>query len=232
MRKYKRFRAVVFDLDDTLYNQRQHLAGAFLSVGKLISRLFGLDPRGVRKELLEIAKRKGSASGKLFNIFLEKHGIKPKKRLLEQMVSAFYSYKPVKLKPYKRVVEILKELRRKGLKPGILTDGNPQLQKAKIEALGIKKFLNCVLVTDEMGENYRKPDLKGFLEISKQLGVSAAETIYVGDNPHKDFIGARKAGMLTIRVLTGEYRKVRGEKSLEADIIIRSLGDLRKILCC
>lgn len=226
----KRIKAVIFDLDDTLYNQMQHLAGAYLSVGRLMNRLFGLNPLEVKRNLLKLAKVKGSASGMLFNILLENYKIKPENELLNRMISTFYSYKLTKLEPYKDAANLLRMLKKKGLKLGLLTEGRPELQKAKLEALGFKKLFDDVIVTDELGGRYKKPNPEGFSEIAKRLGVKPEESIYLGDNPKKDFIGPRKIGMLTVRVLTGEYRKTKVESDLESDITIRSLNKFWKAL--
>ncbi len=223
----RQVKAVVFDLDDTLYNQRQHLARAFQAVGKLLEEEVGLNKNHVRKRLLELASTHGSASGKLFNLLLEEFEIPVSKRLLKRMVEAFYSYKPRKLKPYKSALEVLTKLKKVGVKLGLLTDGNPELQRFKLKALGVEDYFDAMVVTDEFGRSFRKPHPKGFREILRQLRVKPSEAVYVGDNPYKDFGGGKSIGMLTIRVLTGEYRRV---KNGGADLTIRSLKQLPKIL--
>ena len=228
MRRFKpgKIRAVVFDLDDTLYDQRQHLAEAFRSVGRLLEELFGLNPEEVAGKLLRLARVEGSASGRLFDHLLEEYGIKPERGIIGRMVSAFYAYKPSKLKPYRGVVETLQWLKKRGLKLGLLTDGRPELQRAKLKALGLEGFFDAILITDEFGRDFRKPNSAAFLEIARRLNVKPEETAYVGDNPLKDFLGARKAGMAAIRVLTGEYRRLEGGG---ADLTLKRLPELKKV---
>lgn len=223
-------KAVVFDLDDTLYNQSQHLAGAFFSVGRLLKRRFNLDPLEVKDKLLSYYRIKGSSSGKLLDAVLENYGVKPEKELINQMISAFYSYKPTKLKPYKGALSLLMRIKERDLKLGVLTNGNPKVQREKIVALGLNEFFDQIIVTDDFGREFRKPSTRCFLEIAHRLKVNPRECIYVGDNPEKDFVGAREVGMMTVRVFTGEYRKIKVEKELEAEKTIRRLEDLEKIL--
>ena len=59
------------------------------------------------------------------------------------------------------------------------------------------------------------------VEIAKKLGVNPADCVYIGDNPLKDFEGARKAGFKTIRVLTGPYKDIKVEK--DADLVVGSI---------
>lgn len=67
---------------------------------------------------------------------------------------------------------------------------------AGLRKLGINRFLNAVLVSEEVG--WRKPNVKIFQEALKRLGVTAQETVYVGDSPLEDIAGAKSAGMKTV----------------------------------
>ena len=81
-------------------------------------------------------------------------------------------------------------------KLGLITDGRPAGQRAKIKALGIENLFDCIIVTDELGGvEYRKPNGKAFELMSKEFGVPYDEMVYVGDNIKKDFAAPEKLGM-------------------------------------
>jgi putative hydrolase of the HAD superfamily len=69
--------------------------------------------------------------------------------------------------------------------------------------LGINKFFNAVLISEEVG--WRKPHIKIFQEALKRLRVTAEEAVYVGDSPAEDIMGAKAAGMKTVFVPSQFY---------------------------
>jgi putative hydrolase of the HAD superfamily len=74
---------------------------------------------------------------------------------------------------------------------------------AGLRNLGINKFFNAVLVSEEVG--WRKPHIKIFQEALKRLGIVAEEAVYVGDSPEEDIMGAKAAGIKTIFVPSQFY---------------------------
>ena len=87
-------------------------------------------------------------------------------------------------------------LRASGLKLGIVTNGNGTVQNGKIDATGLRPLLDIVLVSEV--EGLRKPDPRFFALALQRLGVTAAETMFVGDNPAADVDGARNAGLCAV----------------------------------
>jgi putative hydrolase of the HAD superfamily len=88
---------------------------------------------------------------------------------------------------------------------GLVTDGDPGIQRAKLRALGLGDAFDVVVLSDELGRGYRKPHPAPFTAALFALGVAPREALFVGDRPDKDVAGAAAAGMACIRVLTGEY---------------------------
>ena len=203
-----KIKAILFDLDDTLYDQKQHLIPAFMKVSEYLENKLGISKDYAFKTILDILNQEGSASGRIFDMLLYKIGFTPDKSLIHDLIRVFYSYKPETLVPFDDVVKVLSELKMKGYKLGIITDGFPELQKAKIKALNLEKFLDVVVVSDEYGRSYRKPNVFPYLLALQKIGVDSLESVYVGDNPLKDFYGANKLGMVTIRIKRGEYSKI------------------------
>jgi putative hydrolase of the HAD superfamily len=92
--------------------------------------------------------------------------------------------------------EMLAALRGRGLKTGIITNGNALVQNSKIDKTGLRPLLDTVLVSE--AEGLRKPDPAIFALALSRLGVTADEAVFVGDNPSADVDGARKAGLTAI----------------------------------
>ena len=94
---------------------------------------------------------------------------------------------------------LLTKLKSAGIKVGVLTDGRPEGQKNKLEALGLSELLDDVLITDELGgPQFRKPCDIAFRIIENRWMLPASEIVYVGDNPEKDFIAPRQLGMKSV----------------------------------
>ncbi|MEZ5362446.1 MAG: HAD family hydrolase [Bryobacterales bacterium] len=83
---------------------------------------------------------------------------------------------------------------------GLVSDGRLEQQRAKAEALGLAALLDALVFSDELGREHWKPDPAPYWKALERLGVSPTEAVYVGDNPAKDFLGARRAGMRSVRL--------------------------------
>jgi putative hydrolase of the HAD superfamily len=62
------------------------------------------------------------------------------------------------------------------------------------------------------------------------LSVAGGEAVYVGDNPRKDFRGAREAGMATIRIRRPEGLHAQDEPATPADAPDREIGSLEQVM--
>jgi putative hydrolase of the HAD superfamily len=88
---------------------------------------------------------------------------------------------------------------------GLVTDGDPGIQRVKLAALALSDAFDVVVLSDELGRRYRKPHPAPFRAALSALGAAPSAVLFVGDRPDKDVAGAASAGMACIRVLTGEY---------------------------
>ena len=118
-------------------------------------------------------------------------------------------------------------------KLGLVSDGFLDVQRRKLVALGLGHYFDAIVFSDEWGRDAWKPSTKPFEVVLQQLKVHAAISVYVADNPVKDFVGARRIGMLTIQVrrLQGEHMDVKPPTAQHApDLTITSLAELEKVL--
>ena len=90
-----------------------------------------------------------------------------------------------------------------GIKIGIITDGRPEGQWAKISALELQEYVSEIIVTDDLAGNadpllFRKPAEIAFEIMRIRMGCEYKDMVYVGDNVKKDFIAPNRLGMSTV----------------------------------
>ena len=92
---------------------------------------------------------------------------------------------------------MINELKRKGIKVGIITDGRPEGQRNKLDALGLN--VDDLIITDELGgTQFRKPCDIAFRIMITKWRMNPADVVYVADNPNKDFLAPQQIGMKSI----------------------------------
>jgi FMN hydrolase / 5-amino-6-(5-phospho-D-ribitylamino)uracil phosphatase len=109
---------------------------------------------------------------------------------------------------------------------GIVTNGPTEVQRAKLELLGIDRLVDFVVVSEEFG--LAKPDPAIFCEALRLAGVRPEEAIFVGDSVEFDMAGARAAGIPTVWV--NRQRRPWTEPGPAPTRQIRALEDLPKLL--
>lgn len=197
--------AVVIDLDDTLFPQCSYLYGASRAVGRAGAGA-GLDQvrlsRAVRRQLVA-----GSDRGGTIDRALAAYGIAPDLAadLIPVLVAAFTTYRPRRLPCYPGAVEALIAISSR-FPVACLTDGNPDIQRAKLAATGLADAFATIVITDELGgRTLRKPHPEGLRQAAETLGVHPSDLVMIGDRPAKDMAVAAALGARSIRVRTGEY---------------------------
>lgn len=187
-------KAVVFDLDDTLYSESDYVKSGYQMIANAVS--------GITFEELWNAFRDGKPA---IDAVLMQHGRLSEK---ERCLSIYRSQMP-DISVYEGVYAMLRTIRAKGLKIGMITDGRPEGQHNKIEALKLKTYFDKIIVTDELGGvECRKPNPLAFECMQKELGCAYSEMSYVGDNNKKDGIAPEQLGMhfFLIHNQNGLYR--------------------------
>ena len=113
---------------------------------------------------------------------------------------------------------------------GLITDGNVEVQKNKVKALRVEDFFDCMIFSDEYGIEKQKPNPFPYLKVIEKLKVKNTRSVYVGDNPHKDFITANKLGLVTIRLLKGNYENITLDDEFEAKYQIKNIIELLDLI--
>lgn len=186
--------AVIFDLDDTLYCEKDYVRSGY----RKIAERFGI-PK-LDEQMWAVFQR----GGKAIDEVLEAFGLQARK---EEALQIYRFQKPdIELQP--GVAGLLARIRM-GKKVGIITDGRPEGQNAKLDALGLREMVDEIIITDELGGmELRKPNPEAFVEMQKRMRIPFEKMCYIGDNIKKDFVAPEKLGMTAIwfRNKDGLYR--------------------------
>ena len=91
-------------------------------------------------------------------------------------------------------------LKEMGLKLGIVTNGEHDLQWNKLRLLNFDYLFDEIVISGDVG--VQKPESKPFEVMSEKLGIEPENLLYVGDNPLNDVEGSRKAGYIPVWVKT------------------------------
>jgi putative hydrolase of the HAD superfamily len=216
-------RTVVFDLDDTLYREHDFVRSGFEAVGAWVRRTLHREAFFETAWALFEAGRRGT----VFNDALRELGLPPDAAHIDEMVRQYRGHRPT--------LTLLPDARHaldacaRDRNLAVLTDGYLAVQQGKVRALGLEARVDHIVYTDALGRAYWKPHPLPFKEITTRLGCPSGSCVYVGDNPAKDFIGARGLGWLTVRIRrdTGEYGHLKPAKGYEPH---HTIHDLRELL--
>jgi putative hydrolase of the HAD superfamily len=220
-------KAVIFDLGNTLYDKQAFVASAFRAIIKYLAQTYYLNPKITLALFYRIWKVKTAHYEFLLDNLLNVLGIYSPE-LMQRLLHIYHNHQS-RIKPFPGVPKLLDSLK-KCYKLAILTDGNPVMQRNKMKTLGIADKFDVIICTGEHPKKCLKPDPFCYRLVVQKLGVLPQEAVYVGDNPCEDFIGARQAGIRTVRVLQGEFKDSMLNKGREADINIKRITDLPKVI--
>lgn len=210
---------VVFDLDDTLYEEITYVKSAFKAVANYLEKSHALNAEEVYAELLEVLNEKGR--GSVFNNVLSKCVIFSKAEV-NRCLSVYRKSEP-EIQLTKEALRCLERFEH--LPKYVVTDGNKMVQTAKIKALKLDQYFEKAIPTHNYGLKHSKPSTYVFHKILEWEKMQAGDLVYIGDNPNKDFVNLKKEGFKTVRVRTGMFKDVRLERDYEAHYEINSLDE-------
>lgn len=187
-------KAVVFDLDDTLYLEADFVRSGFQCVGEWCRTAHGI--AGVDKVAWRLFCE--GRRGNIFNLALAELRVPRAKEMVLHMVQVYRTHKPTINLPADSA-ECIKQLRGNH-KLGLITDGPAEMQWNKIRTLQLDSCLDEIIVTADLGDGFSKPHERAFVKMEEQFSETGAALVYVADNPSKDFVAPAKRGWRTIRV--------------------------------
>lgn len=94
--------------------------------------------------------------------------------------------------------QVLDRLRALGLRLAVVTNGDGQMQRAKLAGMALTHYFDWILVSGEVGA--AKPDPVIFRRLLDLTGVPSERILFVGDRADKDVEPARRMGMAALQI--------------------------------
>ena len=216
--------SVLFDLDNTLLDRNlgfesfcrelYHTSGAMSdthSEREAVELMLEWDSRGM-----------GSRDNLFKNILSQWPGVF---RDLQQAMQVFIESFPrlLVLEPQTRA--LLEDLQDAGLPTGIVTNGGTIMQSNKIRESGLDGLVGTIVISEQAGVS--KPDPRIFEKALAQIQASPASTLFVGDNPEADILGAMGMGMPTAWIHTDQEWPFEESKP---DYVLDHVYEIREIV--
>lgn len=196
--------AVLFDLDDTLYERSLPFREALEEFG------ISLPPDGVdrlysccKKRCDEVfhACQRGEITPEAMTIHRYCMGFSDMGLSITAeeapVLQALYEARQRRITLSEQTTEMLNFCKREYGRLGIITNGGGSHQRAKINALGLTRWVDpeLILISGEVG--ILKPDLRIFRIAEQRAGFPPEALLFVGDSPENDIAPAARAGWQT-----------------------------------
>lgn len=222
-------KAVLFDLDDTLYPEYTFVKSGFQAVAQWVAQNYCINSGDIEKRLWSIIQQEGR--GQVFDLLLKELNLDNSPNVYT-LIHRYRTHWP-KIQLFPQALDLLQGLRAKDILLGLVTDGQATVQHRKVAALSLESELDVIICTDDIGRKHWKPSVVPFTVALDVLGVKAGEAVYVGDDSRKDFEGPNYLGIRTVHYSReGEAYRLDEfvTNSTVAEHLIHNLEDLPKIL--
>jgi putative hydrolase of the HAD superfamily len=215
---------LVFDIDDTLYLERDYVRSGFEAAGLYAKYEYGIG--GLSTACWSLFQ--AGVRGDTFDRALAVLGVTPPPGLVSELIAIYRAHRPdIELRD--DAAACLARWRERAFL-GIVTDGSAISQRAKIEALKLDALVDLIVVTAELGRAYAKPAPGAFALFETASGLRGSACVYVADNPAKDFAGPHRLGWRTVRVRRHESLHADVPSGRDVDVEIASLAGLDEAL--
>ena len=190
-------RGVVFDMDDTLYLERDYVRSGYQAVADAVA----VDSIVSSQRAFDLMWHsfESGIRGKNFNHLLTQYPNLRNDWSVPGLVAVYREHQPV-IDLMDGIESLIRRLRDLGVRVGIVTDGYLATQTRKLDALRLSEIVDHVCMTDQWGRAYWKPHPRGFELVAARLGLGGHNLVYVGDNPGKDFQTPIALGWHSVRL--------------------------------
>ncbi|MCI9297044.1 MAG: HAD family hydrolase [Lachnospiraceae bacterium] len=196
-------KAVIFDIDNTMYSFDKANKAAMAALGAYAKEQFGMEfeetERLVKKCMDIVTERTGENCAALhnrllrFQCFLEEIGCADYRKALE-MYHVYWDTILEVMEPEPGLISLMKRLKDKGIRIGIGSDMTAYIQYKKLEKLGALSYLDFLVTSEEAGAE--KPTPRFFELCLKKAGCAPGECVFIGDSLKKDVAGPSALGMV------------------------------------
>jgi putative hydrolase of the HAD superfamily len=216
-------RALIFDLDDTLYCEHDFVASGYRAVAEYVGAQCGRPSDKILGVMMEIFAQEGRRA--VMPAVLERFSGSTAR--VDELVDVYRRHEPA-IRLFAGYEDLLREWRRT-YRLGVITDGIPEVQERKCRALGLIGAVDRILCTWHYGCEREKPHPHSFQLVLADLKVRPSEALFIGDSIEKDCRGARGVGMRSVLV---HRRPVAGaaEAAEQTDFVVESLFQMPMVL--
>ncbi|MGC8533015.1 MAG: HAD family hydrolase [Candidatus Parvarchaeum sp.] len=203
-------KALIFDFDNTLVDTHSAISGAYSKIVELISSSSGLDRSYLMQELLKAQKEviddvplisRQYDREAVIRKLNENLSLNLDEKQAEKLAQLFYDFILEKINYSSDTEEVLKALKSRGKKLGLLTDTDvrPGLKRRRLNSLDFIKLFDVVLIAGE-DIPQRKNSPIPFIEIARLLNAEPRDTVVIGDRMDADIDNAKEAGMKAVLI--------------------------------
>lgn len=219
---------VVFDLDDTLYLERDYVKSGFRAVAETAVKGTKVSADDTITFLWN-GFLEGSR-GSSFNALLERYPELAQNVDVTALVKRYREHAP-DISYLPGIEPLLAELQSLNVPLAVISDGPLVSQAAKAEALGVSRYANPVVLTDAWGQDFWKPHVRAFEHVGEAFGFPHEKLVYIGDNPLKDFHAPTKLGWRSVRLrLPEQVREKLPHDATPPTYEVGSVAELRDCL--
>lgn len=193
-------KAVVFDLDHTLFDRYETLKLVVKQFDKVFKIKEGVTKEYIAKEIIWADKHYVHRGWEEIHAHLCEKGVFEEIPTFEEYTKKVLScFKGIAVK-YPFAIPTLQKIREMGYKTGLITNGNHDVQQSKLKMLELGGLFDEVIISGDY--DFQKPDKRIFHLMAEKLCVEPNEMMYVGDHPKFDVDGSRNAGCVPVWVRT------------------------------
>lgn len=228
-------KAVILDLDGTLYDYNALDGIAFSRVGELVRERLGVSEEQYGEAFMRARKSTKKKLGETapshsrmlyFQKTLEYLDIRPIYLALE-MYETYWGFFLDNMVLYPGARRLLDALHDKYIRVAVCTDLLAHIQHRKLRALGMIDDVDCLVTSEEAGAE--KPSPIVYDLCLKKLRLSPEEVCFVGDNLERDIAGAEAAGMKAVW-FNPDGKEIPQEKKKGGFDIVSNYDELYELL--
>jgi putative hydrolase of the HAD superfamily len=230
---------VLFDLDDTLHDDSAAYKRAARRVAEEVAAQHGIDAE--RLYAAYVAQANGfwrtlstaslttpisDARTQLWSDALVAAGLPLDIPLAAASAERYTRLRADTLELSPGALDLMRTLRERGCRLGIVTNGFAATHHEKVDRLGLRPYIDALFLADEMG--MVKPDPEVFRLACRTLGSEPARTAMVGDRYDRDVVGAAEAGLFTVLIDVHAIPLPNG--AVPPDAVVNAIGDVLGVL--
>ncbi|MBT5773422.1 MAG: HAD family hydrolase [Dehalococcoidia bacterium] len=203
---------ILFDLDDTIVDFTWNKVSAWRDACELASGRTGADTEALHASIEAIGRRywadearseRGrrdlrAAGAEIVATAFEELGVTASTELRRMVSDHYRDLRDGGIRLFPRAIEVLEELRGRGHRLGLVTNGSQQEQRGKIERFDLEGHFEHIQIEGEFGLG--KPHDEAYRHALERMGAAAERTWFIGDNIEWDVSAPQRHGMFGVWV--------------------------------